>query len=251
MPDLRPLLSPDSVAIIGAACDDQSLRGRLTHQLVEHGFPGRLYPVTRSQQGGARAPGLRHGRRFARGARPRGDPRPGGPCHRDDRAMRRRAASGPRSSSAPASPRRRARRRRRATPRCGRSPHVPAWSSRAQFGGVRQSAAPLVATFSPVFHDADAAAAARRGAGRGRSRSAARAGALTFAFLSRGRDRGSCASPIRSAPATRLCSKRTIMSIGCIDAGGADIFLRLSRRHPRPDRFRAVADKAARAGKSR
>src|SRR3954452_4764803 len=49
MPDLRPLLSPDSVAIIGAAADS-SLRGRLTHQLVEHGFPGRLYPVTRSQK---------------------------------------------------------------------------------------------------------------------------------------------------------------------------------------------------------
>ena len=48
MPNLRPLLSPDSVAIIGAAADS-SLRGRLTHQLVEHGFDGRLYPVTRSQ----------------------------------------------------------------------------------------------------------------------------------------------------------------------------------------------------------
>src|SRR5260370_928965 len=48
MPDLRPLLSPDSVAIIGAAADD-SLRGRLTHQLIEHGFDGRIYPVTRSQ----------------------------------------------------------------------------------------------------------------------------------------------------------------------------------------------------------
>ena len=48
MPDLRPLLSPDSVAIIGAAADS-SLRGRLTQQLVEHGFDGPIYPVTRSQ----------------------------------------------------------------------------------------------------------------------------------------------------------------------------------------------------------
>ncbi|HEX3535217.1 MAG TPA: CoA-binding protein, partial [Stellaceae bacterium] len=48
MPDLRPLLSPDSVVIVGAAADD-SLRGRLTKQLVEHGYPGRVYPVTRSQ----------------------------------------------------------------------------------------------------------------------------------------------------------------------------------------------------------
>ena len=49
MPDLKPLFSPDSVAIIGAAADD-SLRGRLTHQLVEHGFDGHIYPVTRSQK---------------------------------------------------------------------------------------------------------------------------------------------------------------------------------------------------------
>src|SRR5436853_7075744 len=49
MPDLRPLLSPDSVAIIGAAADS-SLRGRLTKQLIEHGYDGRIYPVTRSQK---------------------------------------------------------------------------------------------------------------------------------------------------------------------------------------------------------
>src|SRR5712671_5574744 len=49
MPDLRPLLSPDSVAIVGASGDDHSLRGRLTHYLIEHGFPGPVYPVTRSQ----------------------------------------------------------------------------------------------------------------------------------------------------------------------------------------------------------
>ena len=49
MPDLRPLLAPDSVAIIGAAADD-SLRGRLTKQLVEHAYPGCVYPVTRSQK---------------------------------------------------------------------------------------------------------------------------------------------------------------------------------------------------------
>src|SRR5207248_9206742 len=49
MPDLRPLLSPDNVAIVGAAADD-SLRGRLTKQLIEHGYDGRVYPVTRSQK---------------------------------------------------------------------------------------------------------------------------------------------------------------------------------------------------------
>src|SRR2546423_3002955 len=49
MPDLKPLLSPDSVAVIGASADTETLRGRLTHALVGHGYNGRVFPVTRSQ----------------------------------------------------------------------------------------------------------------------------------------------------------------------------------------------------------
>src|SRR5215469_9986522 len=49
MPDLGPLFSPDSVAIIGASGDTQTLRGRTTEFLIAHGYPGRVYPVTRSQ----------------------------------------------------------------------------------------------------------------------------------------------------------------------------------------------------------
>ena len=42
MPDLKPLLSPDSVAIIGASADTETLRGRLTHALIGHGYDGRV-----------------------------------------------------------------------------------------------------------------------------------------------------------------------------------------------------------------
>ena len=49
MPDLKPLLAPDSVAIIGASADPHTLRGRTTQYLIAHGYPGRVYPVTRSQ----------------------------------------------------------------------------------------------------------------------------------------------------------------------------------------------------------
>src|SRR5262249_30594442 len=48
MPDLKSLLSPDSVCIVGAAADN-SFRGRLTQQLGENGLDGRISPVTRSQ----------------------------------------------------------------------------------------------------------------------------------------------------------------------------------------------------------
>jgi len=48
MPDLKPLFSPESVAIIGASADTETLRGRTTHYLIAHRYPGRIYPVTRS-----------------------------------------------------------------------------------------------------------------------------------------------------------------------------------------------------------
>src|SRR5205823_6392391 len=40
---------PDSIAIIGASADTETLRGRLTHALIGHGYDGRVVPVTRSQ----------------------------------------------------------------------------------------------------------------------------------------------------------------------------------------------------------
>ncbi|MGC2523504.1 MAG: CoA-binding protein, partial [Stellaceae bacterium] len=49
MPDLRPLIAPESIAVIGASADTHTLRGRLTHALIGHGYVGRVYPVTRSQ----------------------------------------------------------------------------------------------------------------------------------------------------------------------------------------------------------
>jgi acyl-CoA synthetase (NDP forming) len=49
MPDLNPLLSPDSIAIVGASADTETLRGRLTHAMIGHGYDGRVFPVTRSQ----------------------------------------------------------------------------------------------------------------------------------------------------------------------------------------------------------
>ena len=49
MADLKPLLSPDSIAIVGASADTETLRGRLTHALIGHGYDGRVHPVTRSQ----------------------------------------------------------------------------------------------------------------------------------------------------------------------------------------------------------
>ena len=50
MIDLKPLLSPRSVAVIGASPDVGSLRGRIVRVLNCHDFNGKIYPVSRSHK---------------------------------------------------------------------------------------------------------------------------------------------------------------------------------------------------------
>jgi len=48
MPDIGALLSPNAVAIIGAAPDEEMLRGRILYVMKQHPFAGAIYPVSRS-----------------------------------------------------------------------------------------------------------------------------------------------------------------------------------------------------------
>ena len=48
MPDLSALLSPASVAVIGASPDLSGLRGRTLKVMLRHPYRGRVYPVSRS-----------------------------------------------------------------------------------------------------------------------------------------------------------------------------------------------------------
>lgn len=48
MPELSALLSPASVAVIGASPDLSGLRGRTLKVMLRHPFRGRIYPVSRS-----------------------------------------------------------------------------------------------------------------------------------------------------------------------------------------------------------
>ena len=50
MIDLKPLLSPKSVAVIGASPDVGSLRGRIVRVLNCHDFHGKIFPVSRSHK---------------------------------------------------------------------------------------------------------------------------------------------------------------------------------------------------------
>ncbi len=48
MPDLDALLSPRSIAIIGASPDHGIIRGKIQHVLQHRGFPGAIHPISRS-----------------------------------------------------------------------------------------------------------------------------------------------------------------------------------------------------------
>lgn len=48
MPDLDALLAPRSIAIIGASPDTGIIRGKLQQVMQARGYPGQLYPVSRS-----------------------------------------------------------------------------------------------------------------------------------------------------------------------------------------------------------
>ena len=246
MPDLKPLLSPDSVAIIGAAADG-SLRGRLTHQLVEHGFDGRIYPVTRSQKEvlGHKAYAAvadipeaadlaiilvpaAHVVSTIEQCAARGIPAAvvissGFAEEKSDEAAARDKAL------------------RDIAARTGMVIAGP------NSEGLVNPLRPLVATFSPVFHDPQDRLLPQ-GSRAKPIAVTCQSGALTFAFLSRGRDRQLRFTYQVSAGNQTVIEAHDYID-WVLDAGGADIFMCYLEGIRDTARFRAVADKAARAGK--
>ncbi|HYM73526.1 MAG TPA: acetate--CoA ligase family protein [Stellaceae bacterium] len=246
MPDLRPLLSPKSLAIVGAAADD-TIRGRLTKQLIEHGFDGPIYPVTRSRD---EVLGYKAYRSVADLPEPvdlavivvpaahvistieqcgaRGIPAAviissGFGEEKSDEAARRDAEL-------------RALAARLDMAICGPNSE-----------GLVNPLRPLVATFSPVFHDHTKPLLPEGSKARPIAVSC-QSGALTFSFLSRGQSRQlKFTTQVSSGNQTVLEAHDYIEA--AIDSGAADIFLVYLEGIRQPARFRQVADKAAAAGK--
>src|SRR6202035_4101070 len=106
---------------------------------------------------------------------------------------------------------------------------------------------PLVATFSPVFHDPKDPLLPQ-GSRAKPIAVTCQSGALTFAFLSRGRDRQLRFTYQVSAGNQTVIEAHDYID-WVLDAGGADIFMCYLEGIRNTARFRAVADKAARAGK--
>jgi acyl-CoA synthetase (NDP forming) len=246
MPDLRPLLSPDSVAIIGAAADD-SLRGRLTHQLVEHGFDGRIYPVTRSQK-----EVLGHQAYASVGEIPEAAdlavilvPAAHVVATIEQCAARGIPAAVVISSGFAEEKSEEAAARDMALRAIAERTGMVIAGPNSE--GLVNPLRPLVATFSPVFHDPKQPLLPQSKKAKPIAVSC-QSGALTFAFLSRGRDRQLQFTYQVSAGNQTVLEAHDYVD-WVLDAGGADIFMCYLEGIRDAKRFRAVADKAARAGK--
>jgi acyl-CoA synthetase (NDP forming) len=246
MPDLRPLLSPDSIVIVGAAGDD-SLRGRLTRQLIANGYDGRLYPVTRSQ-----AEVLGH-KAYATVA---DIPEAADlavilvPAAHVMAAVEQCAARGIPAAVVISS----GFGEEKSEAAAARDGELRALAERTGIviagpnsEGLVNPLRPLVATFSPVFHDHTVPLLPEASRARPIAVSC-QSGALTFAFLSRGRDRQLKFTYQVSAGNQTVLEAHDYVD-WVLDAGGADIFMCYLEGIRDAARFRAVADKAARAGK--
>jgi acyl-CoA synthetase (NDP forming) len=247
MPDLRPLFSPDSVAIIGASADTHTLRGRTTEFLIAHGYPGRVYPVTRSQpevfglKSYATVAELPEAPDLAVVVVPAAYVAP---------ALEECGKKGVRAavviSSGFAEERGEAAQARDKALRevierfgivlCGPNSE-----------GLVNPLKPLVATFSPVFHDPEQSLFPLSAKSRPIAVSC-QSGALTFAFLSRGRPR-QLRFTYQASAGNQIGLEAHDYIDWLIDDGGADVFLAYLEGIRNPARFRAVADKAAASGK--
>jgi acetate---CoA ligase (ADP-forming) len=247
MPDLNPLFSPDSVAIVGASADTHTLRGRTTQYLIAHGYPGRIYPVTRSQpevfglRSYATVAELPEAPDLAVVVVPAAYVAPTlAECGRKGVRAAVVISSGFAEERGEAA-QERDRALREVINRFG----IVVCGPNSE--GLVNPLKPLVATFSPVFHDPAQSLFPESRKSRAIAVSC-QSGALTFAFLSRGRPR-QLRFTYQASAGNQICLEAHDYVDWLLDCGGADIFLAYLEGIRDAARFRAVADKAAAAGK--
>src|SRR5271168_2130293 len=117
------------------------------------------------------------------------------------------------------------------------------------YEGLVNPLRPLVATFSPVFHDSSQSLLPVVSKARAIAVSC-QSGALTFSFLSRGRDRQLYFTHQVSAGNQTVLEAHDYVD-WWLDEGSADIFLLYLEGIRHPERFRAVADKVGRSAAGR
>ena len=223
------------------------MRGRLTRALIEHGYDGRVHPVTRSQ---SEVFGLRAYPTVAALPEPVDLAVILVPAAHVVETLEQCGGRGVRaavviSSGFAEESNEAARARDLELGRIAERHGIVVCGPNSE--GIVNPLRPLVATFSPVFHDPTQCLLPATAKGRPIAVSC-QSGALTFSFLSRGR-----AKQLRFTHQVSAGNQTVLEAHDYVDwwldAGDADIFLLYLEGIRRPDRFRAVATKAAEAGK--
>lgn len=246
MPDLKPLLSPKSLCIVGAA-SDESIRGRLTKQLIGHGFDGPVYPVTRSH---SEVLGHRAYKSVAEIPEPVDLAVVVVPAAHVVSTIEQCGAKGIPAAVIISS----GFGEEKSDEAARRDADLRAVAARFDMAicgpnseGLVNPLRPLVATFSPVFHDTTKKLLPEGGMAKPIAVSC-QSGALTFSFLSRGAPR-QLRFTIQVSSGNQTVLEAHDYIEAALDSGAADIFMVYLEGIRQPARFRAVADKAAAQGK--
>lgn len=247
MPDLTPLLSPRSIAVIGASSNKEIIRGRLLHVLLARGFQGKVFPVTPSH---AEVQGLRAYRSIAEVPGPVDLAIVVIPAAAVLPTLEQCGACGVKAAlvitSGFAEERGEVGRARQEEIRAIAARHGMVICGPNSEGLVNVPRA-LAATFSPAVENPEISLAPDVEGGRTIGVTA-QSGALAFAYLNRGRPR-----QLRFSYLVSTGNEANLEGLDYIDhmldEGATDIFLMYVEAIKSGDRFRAVADRAAAQGK--
>jgi acyl-CoA synthetase (NDP forming) len=247
VPDIGKLLSPKSVAVVGASSDVHGLRGRILEVILSHPYEGKIYPVSRSagEVQGLKAyasvdvlpevPDLavliipaqfipaeleRCGRAGIKAAVILSSGFAEEPGEAGARMQREIAATAQRYDMAVSGP---------------------------NTEGFANIAAAFCPTFSPAMDKNAGPITPSRSLG-GQVSVVSQSGGLGFAFFDRARARNLLFRHIVTTGNEAALEVADVVDY-LLDEGGTDVFLLLLEDVKSPEKFKRVADKALRAGK--
>src|SRR5262245_21625128 len=244
MPDLKALLWPRSVALIGASPGTDNLRGRTLEVLRSYPFAGAFYPVSRSH---SEVQGLRAYRSVTE--------LPGPidlavliiPAEQVPEELEHCAAAGAKAAlilssgfaEEPGGPGRRLQDEvRRMAERHGLAVCGP------NSAGLSNLASALCPTFSPALRAREEPLLARTS---GRVAVVAQSGGIGFAFYDRGRPKELAFNYIVTT-GNEACLETFDVVDYLLDEGGTDVFILFLEDIKTPETFRCAAEKAVKAG---
>lgn len=248
MPDIAKLLSPKTVAVVGASSDLQGLRGRILEVMLSHPYAGTIYPVSRSAK---QVQGLKAYPSVA------DLPEPADlailiiPAEFVPDELERCGRAGVKaavilSSGFAEEPGEAGLRMQEAIRTTALRYDMAVAGPNTE--GFANIAAGLCPTFSPAMDRSAGPLSPKLPLGTGQVSVISQSGGLGFAFFDRARERNLAFRYVVTTGNEASLEASDILDY-MLDEGGTDVFLLLLEDVKTPAKFRRAADKALRAGK--